>query len=158
IMKRCIALLLVCVFAAPLAFAEEKAAKPADNMEIVREAIQAQKKVLIAENMQLTQAEADAFWPVYEEYQKELKKLTDKALNNIKKFAENFDSMTDEVAEEIIKTHLANEGEYLKLKNSYLPKFMKVLPATKVARYFQLENKVDAVINYDLAAEIPLFQ
>jgi len=157
-MKRFIALLLVCVFAAPLAFAEEKAAQPADNMEIVREAIRAEKKVLIAENMQLTQSEADMFWPIYDAYQKDIKKIVDKDLANIKKFAENYGSMTDEAANEIIKAHLANEAEYLKLKNTYLPKFMKVLPATKVARYYQLENKIAAVISYDLAAEIPLFE
>jgi hypothetical protein len=157
-MKRCVALLLVCLFVAPLAFAEEKAAKPANNMDIVREAIQAQKKVLIAENMGLTQTEADAFWPVYEEYQAAMKKVTDKDIAMIEKFAKHYGEMTDDVADEIIKVHFANEEEYLKLKKSYLPKFQKVLPATKVARYFQLENKIAAVIEYDLAAEIPLVE
>jgi hypothetical protein len=157
-MTRCVALLLVCLFAAPLAFAEEEAAKPADNMEIVREALQAQKKVLIAENMDLTQTEADAFWPVYEEYQAEIKKIMDKDVAMIKKFADNFQAMTDEVADEILKAHLSNEAEYLKLKKTYLPKFQKVLPATKVARYYQLENKINAVVDYDLAAQIPLFE
>ncbi len=157
-MKRFIALLLVCVFAAPLAFAQEEAAAPADNMEIVREAIHAQKKVLIAENMELTQAEADQFWPVYDEYQAEMKKLGDKDIALIKKFAENYETMTDEVAGEIVKMFMDNEAEHLKLKKTFLPKFEKVLPPTKVARYYQLENKIAAVISYDLAAEIPLFK
>jgi len=154
-MKRCVALLLVCLFAAPLAIAQEEAA---NNMEIVREAIQAQKKVLIAENMGLSQTEADAFWPVYEEYQVAMKKIMDKDIAMIEKFAKHYGEMTDEVADEIIKAHFANEEEFLKLKKSYLPKFQKVLPATKVARYFQLENKIAAVIEYDLAAEIPLVE
>lgn len=156
-MKRCVALLLVCVFIAPLAFAQEEA-EPADNMDIVREALQAQKKVFIAENMDLTQAEADKFWPVYDEYQAALKKLGDKDIALIKMFAENFDTMTDEVAGEIVKGFLGNEAEHLELQKSYLPKFEKALPMTKVARYYQLENKIAAVINYDLAAQIPLFE
>jgi hypothetical protein len=151
---RIIAAILICVVAVP-AFAQDK---PADNMDIVRDAIAAQKKLLIAENLPLTEGEASAFWPIYEEFQVELKKIADSDIKLIEEFAKyyNSDTMTDEIAEKLIKDSMANDGARLKLKDKYFSKFLKAVPAKKVARYYQLENKVRAVVNYDLAAQIPL--
>ena len=130
--------------------------KPADNMDIVREKIQSDKKLFIAENMNLTESEAKAFWPVYENYQKDLSKLVDKAVKLIDNYAANYESMTEEAAKELINGYLAIEGERVTFMKSFLPKFRKVLPEKKVARYYQLENKIDAVVNFGLAKQIPL--
>jgi len=130
--------------------------KPADNMDIVREKIQSDKKLFIAENMNLTESEAKAFWPVYENYQKDLSKLVDKAVKLIDNYAANYETMTEEAAKELINGYLAIEGERVTLMKSFLPKFRKVLPEKKVARYYQLENKIDAVVNFGLAKQIPL--
>ena len=130
--------------------------KPADNMDIVREKIQSDKKLFIAENMNLTESEAKAFWPVYENYQKDLSKLVDKAVKLIENYAANYESMTEEAAKELIDGYLAIEGERVTFMKSFLPKFRKVLPEKKVARYYQLENKIDAVVNFGLAKQIPL--
>jgi len=130
--------------------------KPADNMDIVREKIQTDKKLFIAENMNLTESEAKAFWPVYENYQKDLSKLVDKAVKLIENYAANYESMTEEAAKELIDGYLAIEGERVTFMKSFLPKFRKVLPEKKVARYYQLENKIDAVVNFGLAKQIPL--
>jgi hypothetical protein len=130
--------------------------KPADNMQLVREKIQTDKKLFIAQNMNLTESEAKVFWPVYENYQKDLAKLVDKTVKLVENYAANYQTMTEEAAKELINGYLAIEGERVTLMQSFLPKFRKVLPEKKVARYYQLENKIDAVVNYGLARQIPL--
>jgi len=130
--------------------------KPADNMQLVREKIQTDKKLFIAQNMNLTESEAKVFWPVYENYQKDLAKLVDKTVKLVENYAANYQTMTEEAAKELINGYLVIEGERVTLMKSFLPKFRKVLPEKKVARYYQLENKIDAVVNYGLARQIPL--
>jgi hypothetical protein len=130
--------------------------KPADNMKIVREKIRADKKLFIAENMQLTEPEAKAFWPVYEAYQKELGKQAERTLTVIDDYAAYYQSMSEAAAKELVDVYVAIQGDRVKLMESYLPKFRKVLPERKVLRYYQLENKINAVVIYGLAARIPL--
>ena len=140
----------------PLFAAETPADAPADNMEIVRDAIHAEKKLFIAENMGLTEAEAEKFWPIYEEFQNKWKAIVDRNLALIDKYAEAYTAMTDPVADKLVRDYLAIEKDAVVLRESYLPKFSAVLPAAKVARYYQLENKIQAVIHYDMAVEIPV--
>ncbi len=129
---------------------------PSDNMQIVREKIQADKKLFVASNMNLTENEAKAFWGVYDSYQKDLMALNERAFKNIGDYATNMDKMTDDIAKKVVNEYLAVEGERQKLRQSYLPEFAKILPNKKVMRYYQLENKIMAVINYDAAKKIPL--
>ena len=130
--------------------------KPADNMQLVREKIKTDKKLFIAQNMNLTESEAKVFWPVYENYQKDLGKLVDKTVKLIDNYATNYQTMTEDAAKELINGYLTIEGERVTLMKSFLPKFRKVLPEKKVARYYQLENKINAVVKYELAKLIPL--
>jgi len=130
--------------------------KPADTMQIVREKIQADKKLAVAANMGLTEKEAKAFWPVYESYQKDLGLLNGRMLTLIKDFAKNYQTMSDETAKKLVGEYLAIEGDRVTLKQSYLPRLRQALPEKKVARYLQIENKVEALIRYELAEEIPL--
>ena len=130
--------------------------KPADTMQIVREKIQADKKLAVAANMGLTEKEAKAFWPVYESYQKDLGLLNGRMLTLIKDFAKNYQTMSDETAKKLVGEYLAIEGDRVTLKSSYLPRLRQALPEKKVARYLQIENKVEALIRYELAEEIPL--
>ena len=130
--------------------------KPADNNQLVLEKVKADKKLLVAENMQLTEGEAKAFWPVYESYQRDLGKINDRLVKLINDYAASYQTMTDAAATKLSDEAVAIEADRTKLAQSYLPKFRKVLPPTKVARYYQIENKVRAVVNYELAAEIPL--
>ena len=130
--------------------------KPADNMQILREKIQADKKLLVAANMGLAEKEAQAFWPVYESYQKDLGLLNGRMLVLIQDFANNYQAMTDDAAKKLVGEYLAIEGDRVKLKQSYLPKLRQALPEKKVARYLQIENKIEAVIRYELAEKIPL--
>jgi hypothetical protein len=130
--------------------------KAADNMEIVKEKIRTDKKLFVATNMQLTESEANAFWPVYESYQAELGKLRDREIKLIEKFAAKYETMSDDAAKNLLEDSLSIDLDHQKLRQSYLAKFRGVLPDTKVARYYQLESKIDAVMEYELARRIPL--
>ena len=130
--------------------------KVADNMEIVREKVRADKKLFIAANMGLTEMEAKAFWPVYEDYQKALEKLDALTGKLIEDYARNYQNMSDMAAKTIVDDHLALEMERVKFMQTFLPKLREVLPERKVARYYQIENKIRAVANFEMARNIPL--
>ena len=130
----------------------------ANNMELVKQKVRTDKKLFIAENMALTEAQAKEFWPVYESYQAELEKNFERMAKLIKLYAENYETLTDEMAKKIVNEWFAIDDKELKLRKSYLPKFQKVLPDIKVARYFQLERKIFATVDYAMAANIPLFK
>ena len=132
--------------------------KAADNMAIVKEKISTDKKLFIATNMQLTESEAKSFWPVYEAYQAELGKLRDREVKLIEEFATNYEAMSDDVAKKLLDDSLSIDSDHLKLRQSYLSKIQGVLADKKVARYYQLESKIDAVLEYELAKRIPLVQ
>jgi hypothetical protein len=154
-----LAVLLVAALCMASAFAQPPAAdKPADNMQILRDKIRADKKLLVAENMELTESEAKGFWPVYEAYQKDLETLNNRTVALIKSYADawNTKSMNNEKAKKLTSDFLALQADEVKQMQSYVPKLEKVLPATKVARYLQIENKIRSVIKYELAGEIPL--
>jgi hypothetical protein len=146
--------LILCVSGLP-ALAQDKRA---DNMQIVREKIRADKKLFVAQVMQLTESEAKAFWPVYDSYEKDLMKLNDRAEAMIRDYAKNYQSMTNEAARKLTDEFLAIQTDQQKLRLSYLPQFRKVLPDIKVARFYQLENKISAAMNYELAMNIPLVE
>jgi hypothetical protein len=132
--------------------------KPADNMQILRDKVKADKKLLVASNMELTDSEAKAFWPVYDQYQKDLMAINERIVKMIKSYADayNAKSMTDDGAKKLTDEFIAIEKAETARKESYVPKLSKVLPARKVARYLQIENKIRALVKYDLAGQIPL--
>jgi len=130
--------------------------KPSDNMQVVVEKIRADKKLLVAENMQLTEAEAKAFWPVYKQYQDELFLLRTRTAKLIKDYADAYETMTNTTAKKLLNEYVAIESLGPKLRQAYLPKFRKALPEVKVVRYYQIENKIQAALIYELAAQIPL--
>ena len=106
--------------------------------------------------MQLSESEAKAFWPVYESYQKDLARVNERIGKVIQDYAASYETMTDEAAAKLVAEAVAVEVDRTKLMQAYLPRFQKTLPAKKVARYYQLENKIRAVLNYELASNIPL--
>jgi len=143
---------LTVTLAAPIAAQDT----PADNMNLVREKLRADKKLLVAESMRMTETEAAAFWPVYDAFQADLAKLQNNAVNLVTFYANNYRSMSDTAATRMLDQFLAIERDRAALLGSYRPKFGAVLPPLKVARYYQIENKVRAVLNYELAKGIPL--
>ena len=134
--------------------------KPADNMQILREKVKADKKLLVATNMELTESEAKGFWPVYEDYQKDLTVINQRIVKLIESYAADYraKTLTDEKAKKLIDELVAIEQAEDGLKTSYVPKLSKVLPPKKVARYLQIENKIRAVVKYEIADGVPLVQ
>jgi hypothetical protein len=128
----------------------------ADTMQLVREKVGADKKLFIATNMGLTESEAKAFWPVYESYQAELAQVEARAGRLLEEYARTYQAMSDQVAKKLLDEFLAIEADRVKLRQAYVPRFRKALPDTKVVRYYQLENKIHAVVSYDTARLIPL--
>ena len=140
---------------APVRSAQDK---PADNMQILRDKIKGDKKLVVATNMELTESEAKGFWPIYEQYQKELQKINQRIAKVLDSYADDNrkKSLTDEKAKKLIDEAVAIEQTEANLKSAYAPKLSKALPVKKVARYLQIENKIRAVVKYDLAQGVPL--
>ena len=134
--------------------------KPANNMEIVHEKLKADKKLIVSKYMELTESEAKNFWPVYEEYQKDLQKIYERLGSLLYSYAEDYrsQSLTDEKAKKLMDEWLTLEQDDAKQRKSYVPKVLKALPAKKSARYLQIENEYRLLLNYDLAATVPLVQ
>lgn len=157
-------LILVAALSMP-AFAEEgntanneAESSAAINSDILYEKIVADKKLLVASNMDLTDEEAKGFWPIYDAYQQELHQINQRTAELINDYAlaYNKGAVLNETARKLIDESIAIEMAEVNLKKSYIPKLSKVLPDAKVARYIQIENKIRAIIRYDLVDAIPL--
>jgi hypothetical protein len=129
-----------------------------DYMEVQREALKTEKKAIVAEAMQLTDAESEVFWPLYNEYNNKMYTFNTDRYKLVKQFAENYELMSNENAIELWQSAMKNEQELLNLQKQYFKKFQKILPGRKVMRYFQVENKIRTLINAQLAVEIPLVE
>ena len=134
--------------------------KPANNMESVHEKLKADKRLIVTNYMELTESEAKNFWPVYEEYQKDLQKINERLLNMLQSYAADYrdKSLTDEKAKQLLDEWIAIDNDDAKRRASYVPKVMKVLPPKKAARYLQIENEYRILLKYDLAVTVPLVQ
>jgi hypothetical protein len=131
---------------------------PADNMQILRDKIKADKKLVVAANMQLTEAEAKVFWPVYEAYQKGLDVINRRTVKMIKTYADHWNAKTmdNEKARKMISEYISIQMDELLMMQSYSQELNSLLPSTKVARYLQIENKIRTIVKYELASQIPL--
>ena len=132
--------------------------KPANNMEILREKVSADKKLFIAANMDLAESEARDFWPLYEAHQKDLESLTDRLHRLMEEYAREYETISENSARRLLEDYILIERDRQKYREYYLSKFRQILPDKKVVRYYQLENKIQAVADYDLAARIPLIE
>ena len=153
-------LFFLAALAALPASAQSKPAvdRPPDNMQYLREKLLSDKKQVVATNMELTEAEAKGFWPLYEEYQKELNSINDRLATMIVSYSRDLNAggLTDQKAKTLIDRYLAIEDAEVKMKRTFAGRLAKVLPGRKVARYLQLENKIRAIVKYEIAAEAPL--
>jgi hypothetical protein len=129
-----------------------------DYLEVSREVLKTEKKALIAEVMQFTSEESQAFWPLYNEYEQKKYTVNSKYFKLVEKFADNFGKMSDEVALDVINESIAIDMELVKLEKAYAKKFQKILSPQKTIRYLQAENKIKALIDAELALQIPLLE
>jgi hypothetical protein len=148
------------LFAIATILALPSSAQTASDMEILRQKIKADKKVVVAANMQLTDAEAKSFWPIYDAYQKDLQGINQRTGELVTSYAEAYNKgpVTDGTAKKLLTEIIAIETAEVKLKETYVPRLEKAIPEMKVARYIQIESKIRAIIKYELASQIPLVQ
>lgn len=149
-------ILCVAALVAVPAYAQDK---PADtNMQILLDKVKADKKLVVAANMELNEAERKVFWPIYDAYQRELQAINERLGKTILAYAEayNKNALTDELAKRLTNEALAIDQDEITLRKTYAAKLNGVLAAKKVARYLQIENKIRAAIRYELATDIPL--
>lgn len=150
---RCLlaASLLTTLLAAPAVAQQER-----DVIELIKSQVATQRQALVAENLNLSAAESEVFWPLYREFQNKQGPLIDRRIALLKEFRDNFDGLSEEQAAGLIDGWLSLEDDIVKLRKQYVKKFRKALSEKLTLRYFQVENKLDVIIDYDLAQVIPL--
>jgi len=155
----CARMLLAAVLALAL-FATPSRAGKADeaNLDILRDTIQANRKALVAANLTLTDEEAGRFWPIYDRYQADVKAVNDRFMKVIQDYTASFRTLSNEQALKLVDDYLSAEADRAKVRRTYLDEISKALPGKKVARFYQIENKMDAVIRYELAGTIPVVE
>ena len=127
-----------------------------EDIQLTRGAIQAERQTIVTKAMDLTPEEMQGFWPLYRQYRLEAAKVGDRIVALITSYAENYENLTDAAADKLLREFVSIEKARASLKEKYLPKFKKVLPARKVARFYQLENKLDITVLNEMAENIPL--
>ena len=134
--------------------------KPASNLEIIHEKLKADKKLIVAKYMELTESEAKKFWPVYDEYQRDLQTSNDRIRKLLESYAADYksNSLTDEKAKKLLDEWIAIEQDEGNRRSAFAPKVLQALPPKKAARYLQIENEYRILLRYDLAASVPLIQ
>jgi hypothetical protein len=137
-------------------FSPAMAQQERDVIELIKTQIGTQRQALVAENLQLTEDESAVFWPVYRSFHSERDKLVDRRIKILLEFRDNFDGLSEEQAKKIMDDHLALQDELLKLRKKWVKNFRGVLSEKTTLRYFQIENKLDAIIDFDLAQIVPL--
>ena len=150
-------LLAGAVMVATPVFAQDKGSANT-NMDILMQKVKADKKLLVATNMELSDAEGKTFWPLYDGYQKELEQLNQRLVKAIAEYADDYNKgpVPNDTAKRLMNEVLSVEMAEAKLKSAYADKIGKVLSATKTARYIQIETKIRALLKFELAKQIPL--
>ncbi len=125
-------------------------------IQMLRQEVGKDRRAIVKANMLLTNSEAARFWPIYDEYRAEMNKIGDRRVKLITDYAANRNSMSEEQGNRLLKEALDIEKEKLGAKESYVKKFQKELSARTTARFFQIDQKLDAAVDAALAARIPL--
>ena len=132
----------------------------ADDLEASRIELEAKKKVEISKRLKLTSGESELFWDIYSDYERASGKITRDSFDLIRKFSDGYknNSISEQGATNMLASYFRIEGQKLQLKQEYYAHFQKVMPAKKVFRFFQIDNKIDALIRCDIAKKLPLIE
>ena len=150
-MKKIIAFVVVLSLTASGAFAQEL-------LNLIKKDLNKEKRSLVAEAMDIKKENETAFWNLYSAYEAENDKLIDNRAANIKKFADNYETLTPEVADELAKTALKVQADRAKINAAYYKKMSKVVGNIQAARFIQVMNQVQLVLDIQVASEIPLIE
>jgi hypothetical protein len=154
-------LCLLSILLSPLLIQAQPVSSEAEFARAVEESrtiLRAERKLIVSRNLDLTAEEASAFWPIYDQYMTDMSAAGDLRLKLIVDFADNYTTMTDEKANQLLTDAQKYEQKALDVRKQYVKKMRKALPATKLARFFQIESKLNAIGNLILAKEIPLVE
>jgi len=127
-----------------------------DTLEVSRQAVENQRRILVAGALPLTDAEADAFWPLFDAYERERRPLDERANKQVADFLAQSATLTDAQAKAMVDEALAIDEGRLRVRRTWLGRMAKAIPPRKLARFFQIDNKLDAVVRADVARQIPL--
>jgi Spy/CpxP family protein refolding chaperone len=161
-MRRARILLVAAAIAALPALAQQAAPAPERGspaaVAAFRDAVRADKRAVVAKNMELTEAEAKKFWPLYEAYQKDVQKVLQRQNRAVVEYVNQASTMNDTNAKRLARELLDADAEEQRLRERQLKKLYAILPARKAIRYLQIENKIRTLNHYDMGAQIPLVQ
>lgn len=143
---------LVFVLATNIGYAQDA------YIKLLRSDVKTRKAAIIANVMQFTREESKTFWPIYREYDVELSKIGDARIALIEDYAQHYETITDDKARELVQRALKLEEKRNKLKKKYFKRFDRVLPSKTVAKFFQLENQINLLIDLQIASELPLIK
>lgn len=134
------------------------AAQERARVELNRQIILTQRQMIIRDNLTLTEAEAAAFWPLYREYHAAIEPLGDPLMDRFLKFAQSPATLSELQAGQLLNEWLDFEEALLATRRQWVARFRAALPASKVTRFYQLENKLDTFLRNDIAQKIPLVE
>ena len=129
-----------------------------DLIELLKSDVKSERKAIITESMNFFESESKVFWPIYTEYEYEMNKLSDKRIKNLKDYADNYEKLTEEKANEIINNSFNFQEERLSLNKKYYKIFAKALSPTIAAKFMQVENQIQLLIDVIIAEELPLIK
>ncbi|MDX2437887.1 MAG: hypothetical protein QNL88_12640 [Acidobacteriota bacterium] len=129
-----------------------------DDIELTRAVVQTERQAVVAANLGLSDAESAVFWPLYKEYRSAVDQATDTRVALLKTYFASFETLTDEEASALLDDFFTYQKNLLKTRTTYAKKMRKALSGRTVARFFQIEHKMDTVIEYEMAGEVPLIQ
>jgi hypothetical protein len=127
-----------------------------ETLDITREAVETQRRVLVAGALPLTDAEADGFWPLFDAYERERRPLDARANKLVADFLAGASTLTDAQAKAMVDEALTIDEAKLRLRRSYASRMGRVHPGRKLSRFFQIDNKLDAVVRADISRQVPL--
>jgi hypothetical protein len=125
------------------------------DIALLRQNLQAESKKIITKNMDLSDSEAAGFWPLYNQYAAEVRKVNDTRFGLVKDYARIYKTMTPQEADNIIRLLAQADQTIISLRLEYLPKFEQVLPGTKAALFMQLDRRLDSLFNVQIASQLP---
>ena len=161
-MRPFIAVCVMCGWLASVTLAQtsDVSAQPLtdSDIQLLRSDIQSAKNDIIAHTMQFTDAESTAFWPLYRDYARDQQVIGDKRVQLIKDYAQSYDTLDDAKAKDLVQRMINVEGETLKLREVYWPRFEKALGAKRAAKFYQVDNRLSLLVNTQLSSQIPLIR
>lgn len=149
--------LLCCCFLTSTAWSQSSSERSLEETyALVRDFQEAEREAVLEEELDLSRRQANRFWPIYEQYRADMAAVQDRYAELVSVFANNYENLPDQLARQLIGDYFTIQNDMLEVRQRYVPLFLGAIPAPKLARFYQAENKIDTVAGLELALEIPL--